>query len=393
MIGEDQRVRMGDGNYSSKYPKQSDFVSAGVPFISNKNIKEGRILPRELRFISKKQHQELKKGHLKYGDVLISTRANIGDIAWVDQEFDGANINAQLVFLRADNIHLYSRFLFYLLISPQYKKIFESFSSGSAQAQLPIHALKKISISFPPFVKQKEIAAVLSSLDDKIELLRKQNETLEQIARAIFHEWFVEFNFPNEKGQPYKISDGKMIESEFGEIPEGWKIGTVNDVITRYSITYRCDTKDLDVKGKTPIFDQGSSGLYGYTNREPDFEASTENPVVLFANHTCNMWLVNYPFCAIQNVIPFRGNKQYDTFFVFYMTLGQISFKEYKGHWPDFEQKEYVIPAPDVAQSFSEIVRPLQHKIWNNTTQTQHLSTLRDALLPKLMSGEIRVQI
>ena len=175
-------------------------------------------------------------------------------------------------------------------------------------------------------------------------------------------------------------------------IPKGWKVGTVNDVIYRFSITYRCDQYDLSVKGKTPIFDQGTGGFYGYTEREPDFQASIENPVILFTNHTCNMWFVNYPFCAIQNIIPFRGNSEYSTFFVFYMTLGHVKFIEYKGHWPDFEQKKYIIPTSSVANKFAEIVKPLQYKIWHNDFQIKNLSALRDVLLPKLMKGEVRVK-
>ena len=103
------------------------------------------------------------------------------------------------------------------------------------------------------------------------------------------------------------------------------------------------------------------------------------------------MWFVNYPFCAIQNVIPFRGNADYNTFFVFYMTLGKVKFIEYKGHWPDFEQKKHIIPKPEIANQFAEFVKPLQYKIWNNNSQAETLSKLRDTLLPKLMKGEVRV--
>jgi len=273
-----------------------------------------------------------------------------------------------------------TKFLFYILkninVSP--------YITGAVQPKLTKGNLYNISFLIPEKEEeQRAIAAVLSSLDDKIELLREQNKTLEATAQAIFKEWFVNFNFPG--------STDRMIDSELGKIPEGWRVGMVNDVIKRDTITYRCDADDLSKTGKTPIIDQGSNGLYGHTEREPDFEASTENPVILFTNHTCNMWFVNYPFCAIQNVIPFRGNEEYSSFFVYYMTLGRVTFIEYKGHWPDFEQKEYVVPTPELANKFAEIVKPLQYKIWNNNSQIQTLSALRDTLLPKLMKGQVRV--
>lgn len=256
--------------------------------------------------------------------------------------------------------------------------------SGAVQPKLSKTNLESIPILISQNQEEhRAIAAVLSSLDDKIELLREQNKTLEATAQAIFKEWFVNFNFPG--------ATGKMIDSELGEIPEGWKVGTVNDVIERFSITYRCVQDDLSPQGKTPIFDQGTSGLYGHTERDADFQASTENPVILFTNHTCNMWFVNYSFCAIQNVIPFRGNADYSTFFVFYMTLGKVKFIEYKGHWPDFEQKKHIIPKPEIANQYAEFVKPLQYKIWNNNSQVETLSKLRDTLLPRLMKGEVRV--
>lgn len=85
-------------------------------------------------------------------------------------------------------------------------------------------------MTVPPLQEQKAIAAVLSSLDNKIELLREQNKTLEKIAQTLFKEWFIDFNFPDENGKPYKKSGGKMIQSELGEIPEGWELRTIEDI-------------------------------------------------------------------------------------------------------------------------------------------------------------------
>ena len=90
------------------------------------------------------------------------------------------------------------------------------------------------------------------------------------------------------------------------ELPEGWRVGKITEIIKRETISYKCDKKDLEDKGKTPILDQGTTGLYGYTSRDPDFIATKDNPVIIFTNHTCNFWFIDYPFCAIQNVLPYR---------------------------------------------------------------------------------------
>ncbi len=368
-----------------------DWSVVGYRAISAKSIKNGQLVNEgQMNLLSENLYRKWMKEEVEYGDIFLTSEAPLGEhIIWKSEE---KLVLSQRIFgIRTKKNILDSFFFNYFIDSKYYQHQLKSRESGSTVTGIKQSELLKTKILLPSLPEQKEIAGVLSSLDDKIELLREENKTLEATAQAIFKEWFVNFNFPNAEGKPYKSSGGKMIDSELGEIPEGWKVGTVKDVIKKHSVSYRCDKDDLDSKGKTPIFDQGSTGLYGYTSRAADFEASTENPVILFTNHTCNMWFVNYSFCAIQNVLPFRGNIEYSTFFVYYMTLGQVSFIEYKGHWPDFEQKKYIVPTPNIANEFAEVIKPLQYKIWNNDSQIQTLLTLRDTLLPKLMSGEVTI--
>ncbi|NCU32327.1 MAG: restriction endonuclease subunit S, partial [Candidatus Moranbacteria bacterium] len=243
---------------------------------------------------------------IEANSILFSVRAPVGRVNFTKHK---ACIGRGNAGLRMKNSQ--QDFLYFLL--KKNEKAFLSNTTGTVFDSISGGQLRDFEILIPiDKEEQRAIASVLSSLDNKIELLREHNKTLEVTAQAIFKEWFVHFNFPDKDGKPYKTNGGKMIDSELGEIPEGWRVGTVNDFIKREILSYRCDQDDLSPKGKTPIIDQGANGLYGYTEREPDFEANTENPVILFTNHTCNMWFVNYPFCAIQNVIPFRGNSEYD---------------------------------------------------------------------------------
>ncbi len=365
--------------------KTPPITTSGFELLEVNTISESQRTPdysRVTKYINEDTFKHwFRTGVILENDILIPTVGTIGNVSF--SKVSRGAIAQNLIAVRTDAKKSEPLFVYYFLKNPSSKNKLLNLDIGGVQPSIKVPHLLAVEIETPPLPEQRAIAAVLSSLDDKIELLREQNKTLEATAQAIFKEWFVDFNFPG--------ATGKMIDSELGQIPAGWTVGTVNDVITRHTITYRCDADDLSKIGKTPIIDQGSNGLYGYTEREPDFEASTENPVIIFTNHTCNMWFINYPFCAIQNVIPFRGNAEYSSFFVYYMTLGRVTFIEYKGHWPDFEQKEYAIPTPNLANIFAEIVKPLQHKIWNNNSQIQNLSTLRDTLLPKLMKGEVRV--
>src|SRR4026207_1188572 len=117
----DSSIYVSDGNYSSKYPKAHEFIPSGIPFISANNLCEGRIIREKLKFISEEVHASLKKGHVRIDDVLLVTRGSLGMTAQVTKEFDDANINAQLVLLRADNVTIDSRFLFFVVTSPDFQ--------------------------------------------------------------------------------------------------------------------------------------------------------------------------------------------------------------------------------------------------------------------------------
>lgn len=232
--------------------------------------------------------------------------------------------------------------------------------------------------------EQKRIAGILSAFDDKIENNNHIIKTLEETAQMIFKEWFADFRFPG-------YENAEFVDSELGHIPKGWEVKNVLEIVKRISVGKKYENKTALLKGKVPILDQGHSGCIGYHNDEPGVVASIENPVVVFTNHTCNYRLVTYPFSAIQNVLPYIGNNGYPTLFIYYLTRGRITMQEYKGHWPEFEQQEFLVPPPELAENFAEFLKPMTQKIVGLENENQKLATMRDLLLPKLMSGEIRV--
>lgn len=229
---------------------------------------------------------------------------------------------------------------------------------------------------------QRRIADILSALDDKIELNRQTNATFEAIAQAIFKEWFVDFNYPG--------ATGEMVDSPLGLIPKGWRAGTVGDALIRVSAGKVFDFKSASPIGKVPILDQSHFTVIGYHNEVPGVKASIENPVIVFSNHRCYIDLIQFPFSAIQNVLPFVGD-QVDTRWLYHATDGIITYSEYKGHWPEFISKPLLIPPLIVTKMYGDLVKPTQVLRLHNLRESHLLRKLRETILPKLISGEIEV--
>jgi type I restriction enzyme S subunit len=177
---EDCEIKIGDGNYSSKYPKLEEFIESGIPFFSTREMNDGRFNTDGVKRISEEQHLTLTKGHLKGGDVILSTRGSIGKVVYVDDEFENCNINAQLVLFRCDNFKVYSKFLYYQLSMQQTFIRLINVGTGTAQPQLPIKTLKyfELLIASPKLQKAFDNAVKLNM--EQISILSKHNKKLKE---------------------------------------------------------------------------------------------------------------------------------------------------------------------------------------------------------------------
>ena len=183
-----------------------------------------------------------------------------------------------------------------------------------------------------------------------------------------------------------------MTQSELGEIPDSWKVLPAKEILQRHTApkTYRKEGA-FDV-GEVPVYEQGQSILMGYHDESPCFESDIEHPKFIFGDHTCVTKLIVRPFSISPNVITLSGNG-FDTIWVYYATHKLQKFLEYRRHWMELADKKLVVPTECKDSEFSAIVKPLVSKISQNEIQIQNLTLLRDAVLPKLMKGEIRVPI
>ncbi len=187
-------TEIGDGNHSSNYPKASEMVKEGVPFLRSGNIQDGKIIDDNLKFISPEKHQILKKGHIKTGDILFTNRGEIGKIGIVDERFNNANLNSQVAWIRVGN-QLYNRYLYYYLSSSAVKLFFLKAKTGTALQQITIKQLKSLLISFPDFSEQQRIVAKLDAIfaevDKGIAISYRKQEEVDKLKQSILESTFV----------------------------------------------------------------------------------------------------------------------------------------------------------------------------------------------------------
>ncbi len=376
-------------------------IKSGIPSIGAEHLNDrGGFNLSSLKYIPADYFKKSTRGKIKENDILVvKDGATIGKVSRVSKYFPffKAMVNEHVFIVRSSNENLLNQtFLFYKLFSHEGKEMIKSSISGSAQGGLKKDFLDHWETYIPPLSIQKRIADILSAFDEKIELNNRINQILEEMAQAIFKHWFVDFKFPgHEKAKSCSERSSttgiKFVDSELGKIPEGWKVKNIMEIIKRLPVGKRYDNKTALPKGKVPILDQGQSGIIGFHNDEPSIKADVKNPVAVFSNHTCYYRLITFDFSCIQNVIPYIGVNGYPTLFVYYLTKDKVKISDYKGHWPEFTAQKFIVPPPKLAVKFSEKIQPFIELIHKNKVENQKLSALRDLLLPKLMSGEVRV--
>ena len=379
-----------------------EYFGGETLFVTPTDMEDDKHIIETIRTLSVSGKEKLNKQLFTKGIVVSCIGWQMGKSAIVKQP---SVTNQQVNTVVPDESVIDLDFLYYVLKS----KREEIFNLGATATRTPIlkkSLFEKISFDAPCLIEQKKIGKLLSQFDDKIQLNTQTNQTLEQMAQAIFKSWFVDFDpvkakmngeQPEGMDAPFlskevaSLFPEKLVESELGLIPDGWRVKKIGDVVERYSVGKKYSQKTAVESGLVPILDQGKSGIIGYHNDKPGVNASLDNPIIVFANHTCYMKLVTYDFSAIQNVLPFKLN-DCDIYWSYLATKGKQNFVEYKGHWPDFMIHEIVIPSEALMQRFGELVKPFYSQMASNENQNKSLANLRDTLLPKLLSGEIELK-
>ncbi|MCI4626018.1 MAG: restriction endonuclease subunit S [Candidatus Magnetoovum sp. WYHC-5] len=382
-----------------------EVLSGGTPSTKDKLYWDGKIpwiTPKDLSgyssvYISKGERNITEEGlqnsssqKLSKNTILFSSRAPIGYVVIAKNELT-TNQGFKNIVCDEENSH-YMFFYYWLRNNAKY---IDKLSPGSTFSEASATIMRSLRVELPSFPEQRAIAAVLSSLDDKIELLHKQNKTLEAIAQAIFKEWFVKFNFPG--------TTGKMIDSELGKIPEGWRVGRLGDefeIIMGQSPSGASYNK----KGEGMIFFQGNAE---FQDRFPEVRVYTTEPkriaekfdVLVSVRAPVGDINVAFEKCCIGRGLGAVRSKNKSYVFYKIKSIKEI-FKNFEVEGTvfgainkdSFSTIKVIIPSSKATDRFEKTITPIEQKIFNNNCQIQTLSALRDVLLPKLMKGEVRVK-
>ena len=375
-------------DYRGKTPKKTSF---GIPLMTAKIIKGGRLLePTE--YIAKEDYLDwMTRGFPEINDVLLTTEAPLGEVALVKDK--NVALGQRIITLQTRKDLCDSVFLKYYLQSFEGQATLQSRASGSTVEGIKSAELKKIEISLPPLPEQRAIASILSSLDDKIDLLHRQNATLEKMAETLFRQWFVE-----EAKEDWEVKQLKEItDIAIGRTPPRKE--------SKWFSTNPKDIKWISIK------DLGDDGVFisntsEYLTKEAvetfnipvipkdtvvlSFKMTVGRVAITFEEMLSNEAIAHFKF---NNKTPFSKEYLYIFLKTFkYETLGSTSSIVTAINSAMIKEMEILIPDELTMKAFKDETEPLFNKIKSNQTQILTLTALRDILLPKLMSGDVTIE-
>jgi type I restriction enzyme S subunit len=383
-------------DYRGKTPQKT---SSGVPLVTAKVVKGGRITPPD-EFIAEQDYEAwMRRGLPQAGDVVITTEAPLGEVGQLGGE--RVALAQRLITLRGKPGVLDNTFLKFLMQSEDVQEQMRARSSGTTVLGIKQSELRKVLLTIPPFREQCAIAYILGTLDDKIELNRRMNETLEEIARTLFNSWFVNFDPVRNKsegrdpGLPKHVADlfpDSLEDSELGETPKGWGVESLGDLIElAYGRALKEETRQL---GNVPVF--GSNGQVGWHNQK-----LVDGPGIIVGRKG-NPGIVTWAptdFFAIDTTFYVVPKTDCGSLHFFYYALRDhnLGLLGADSAVPGLNRNmvymsKQLVPPTAVVDCFDAQVRVLFGRIHTNQLQSSTLCALRDTLRPKLISGELRIE-
>ena len=376
----------------------------GIPVIRNYNLKDGKIDCTNLSFVSEEDYKErVKRAIPEESDIIISREAPMGVVGIVPKEFQCC-LGQRLVLLKIDKSKCLPKYLLYTLMSEYVQvQIRRINQTGSIVSNLNISSLKELKIPLHNFEEQRKITNILSAIDDKIQINNQINQELEAMAKTLYDYWFVQFDFPDQNGKPYKSSGGQMVyHPELKrEIPEGWGVEKLGDItICHDSKRVPLSSNDRElVKGEIPYY--GATGIMDYVNdyifdgdyvlMAEDGSVMTEKGTPILQRISGKNWVNNH--AHVLEPIKNHSCK------LLMMLLKDVSVMKIKTGSIQMKinqenMNKIVVPAIPLELLFeiNQKLEVIDKQQLNLIEENKQLTQLRDWLLPMLMNGQVKVE-
>lgn len=433
-----------DGNHGEYRPRRAEFSGDGIAFIRAADMKSGRVLFESASKINDVAYQRIRKGVGASGDVILSHKGTVGKVALVPEESPPFVCSPQTTFWRVlDSNIIDATYLYAYMRSPHFNQQLQSRQNETDMAAyVSLTAQRSLAVLLPPIEEQRAIAHILSSLDNKIELNRQMNLTLEQMAQALFKSWFIDFDpvvynaaqagnpiperfqvtaeryrqNPEIQTLPQHILDlfpDRFEDSELGEIPVGWEVDAIGNAVSCVGgATPSTKNPEFWEGGKHPFLTPKdmsslSSPVITRTSRhitDAGVEKISSKQISAGAVMLSSRAPIGYlginevPMSINQGVIAMVCDGKLPNYYVLLWTMENMDVIKSKAGGTTFAEiskKNFrpipaLIPDDGVLATFSYQVEPLYLRITENVLENEALSNTRDALLPKLVSGELR---
>ncbi|MDU0450026.1 restriction endonuclease subunit S [Staphylococcus haemolyticus] len=407
--------------YDSLHKTPKDYNIYGYPMVRVKDISTGLLDLSSCFNVSEDDYLEFSKKYKpQSGDIIITRVGTYGNIALVTDDTKFC-LGQNTVILNVDQKMIDNKYLFYYLTSPKGQQQIESRVTGSTQKTISLKSLKEINIIRHDYYKEKQIGNLLYKIDNKINNNRQIAANLEELSQTLFKRWFVDFEFPNENGNPYKSSGGEMIDSELGNIPRDWEVnelGNYVDITKGLSYKGAFLDKQHERSDSFPLLSISNFNfISGFKSNKTKYyfgdykERHLVNPgdiLIAATDLTQDRKILGAPAIVpnlnktmIFSLDVFKITETTIPKYVLYFLLQSAKYREFvegsaTGTTVIRIAKNVILKVPivinkDISLKFDNLIKPYMEKIEHLSHENQKLTQLRDTLLPKLMSGEIEI--
>ena len=415
------RVILGDIAISQTGPfgsqlHEEDYVSEGTPIVTVEHLGDTNFTHQNLPFISEADTKRLSKYILIEGDIVFSRVGSIDRNVYVDKNHEGWMFSGRCIRVRADKNKVNPRYLSYYFKQNSFKKMMMNLAVGATMPSLNTKIMNSIELDLLPRENQDKIANILSAIDDKIQINNQINQELEAMAKTLYDYWFVQFDFPDQNGKPYKSSGGKMVYNPElkREIPEGWGVETLKDFESKI-ITGKTPSRanSDNFGGEIPFITigdiRGNTFIYSTSETLTDLGASVQQNKYLPEGSLCVSCIAtvgeigfttewSHTNQQINSIVFEDENNRYYLYFALKNYFENANASAKTGNTfanmnkEDFSGIRIILPRNEITNNFHKMTEPYFAQIKCLQGQNQELTQLRDWLLPMLMNGQVKVE-